>query len=83
MTMTDAWFETREEALEEVRRRKAELGDEMMLVNYEKTGYGTWRVYSVSAELMVDMIADGLASYTPRLVAPPFGFRARKSAWTE
>ena len=76
--MTDAYFETREQALDEVRRRKAGLGDEKMIVGYEKTGYGNWRVYSISAEFEVDMLANGPAVHAPR-----FGFRARKSAWAE
>ena len=78
MTMTDAWFETREQALDEVRRRKAGLADEKMIVGYEKTGYGNWRVYSVSAEFMADMLANG-----PAVHAPPFGAPARKSVWAE
>ena len=55
---TDTYFDTEKEARKEVVNRKT-LCDEMTLVRYERTGYGNWRVYSVPADMMVNMIADG------------------------
>ena len=70
--MSDAFFDTEEEALREVRRRKSSPEAGGMIVRREKSGYGNWRVSSISAELMVDFMIDG----------PYMGWR-RKSAWAD
>lgn len=57
-TLTDAYFDTEEEARKEMRRRRSQPTDEPMLVRCERTGYGTWRVYSMPVELLVDFLLD-------------------------
>ena len=76
MEVTDAYFDTQEEAFREVHRRKASLDDEHMIVQLEKTGYGNWRVYSVLADVMMDAIADG-----PSPLPAVGGFHHRKARW--
>lgn len=78
MTIAIAHFDTREEALKEVRKRKTKPSEEQMLVRYERTGYGNWRVYSVPADFVVDSIADGPS---PALTLP--GFQLQKSEWSK
>lgn len=73
---SEAYYETQEEALEEVRRRRSSGGDDAMLVRCERTGYGNWRVVSIPAEFVVDTVADG-----PSLDLTDFGFRPRRSSW--
>lgn len=57
-TLTDAYFDTEDEARKEVHRRKLQPTNEPMLVRCERTGYGSWRVYSMPAELLVDILLD-------------------------
>lgn len=73
-----AYFDSREEALQEVRRRKAEPNDDNILVRYERTGYGNWRVYSVPADFVVDSIADG-----PSPISRLPSFRPQASDWAK
>ena len=54
-----AFFDSREEALEEVRKRKSEPREDNVLVFFERTAYGNWQVYSIPADFMVDSLADG------------------------
>ena len=57
-----AFFDSREEALEEVRKRKSEPREDNVLVFFERTAYGNWQVYSIPADFMVDSLADGASS---------------------
>ncbi len=51
------YFKTREDALEEVARRRATGGDPM-ITRCETTPYGEYKVYSVPVELFVDDLID-------------------------
>ena len=73
---SEAYYDTQEEAFEEVRRRRAAVSDDAMLIRCERTGYGNWRVVSVPAEFVVDSVADGPA---PDLT--DFGLRPRRPGW--
>ena len=66
------YFDSREEAHEEVRRRKSEAVENGMVVYCEKTGYGNWKVYSTPADIMVDGLADG-----------PSRLPFRQASWTK
>ena len=75
-TPSEAYYDTQEEALEEVRRRRSSVGDDALLTRCERTGYGNWRVVSVPAEFVVDTVADG-----PSPDLTDFGLRPRRSNW--
>lgn len=76
MTTAVAYFETREKALKEVRKRRSESSDENMLIRFEQTTYGNWKVYSFPADFLVDMNADGPS---PSLMLP--SLRLHKPEW--
>lgn len=73
---SQAYFDTEEEALEEVRRRRSDIRDDALLTRCERTGYGTWRVVSVPAEFVVDTIADG-----PSPDLTDFSLRPHRPNW--
>ena len=60
-TLTDAYFDTEDEARKEMHRRKLQPMDEPMLVRCERTGYGNWRVYSMPADLLDAPLAGALS----------------------
>ena len=64
-----SYFSTQQEALEEANRLKSEIRDEPIIVRCGQTGYGTWKVWSVPAELAVETLAEGpsggLSTYAP------------------
>ncbi len=76
MTIAAAYFETKDEALQEVRKRKSRSSDTAMLVRCEQTGYGTWRVLSVPADFVIDSMADG-----PVPFAGVHGFQTQNPKW--
>ena len=78
VAMTDAYFDTEEEARAEARRRKSKPVDEYMIVRCERTGYGNWRVRSIPADLMLDMLA-----LAPAVDTPIFGLRSRTADWKD
>ncbi|MDE0703187.1 MAG: hypothetical protein OXH59_05630 [Rhodospirillaceae bacterium] len=77
MDLSDAYFDTREEAFQEAHRRKTSLGEENVITFYERTAYGNWRVYSVFADVMVDALADG------PVPSPHVGLHRRNIAWAK
>ena len=58
-TASDAYFDTQAEAFEEVSRRRSSPTDPEMIVRCEPTAYGTWRVYSIPADVYLDFVIDG------------------------
>lgn len=76
--MTDAYFDTEEEARAEARRRKSQPVDEYMVVRCERTGYGNWRVRSIPADLVLDMF-----DLAPAMGTPIFGLHSRSANWKD
>ena len=71
------FFATREEALQEVRRRKIEATENNLFVRCERTPYGTWRVSALPMEFLVDNLANG-----PHLQETVPGFSSPKKVWS-
>ena len=80
MRLIDSYFDTQEDATQEVARMKADVQDGTMIIKCERTGYGNWRVYVVLADVMVDSIFDGTISHSPHHHP---GFHHGKSAWAK
>lgn len=76
MNGEDACFDTQDDALDEVRRRRSDPDKADMIVRCEQTGYGNWLVRSIPADLIVEALADG-----PSVDMTAFGTRQSKSAW--
>lgn len=55
---TDFYCDTIDSAFEEISRRKAMQSTESIITRYEESPYGGFRVYSMSAEVFVDDLAD-------------------------
>ena len=62
-----AYFKTKIQALEEIKRRRTAYGGEM-ITRCEETPYGEYRVYSVPADIFVDDLTDPLMPNTGRSI---------------
>lgn len=58
--IVDSYFKTRREADQEARQRRGDPNLAGMITEVSPSGYGGYRVHSVSAELMVEFLVDGL-----------------------
>lgn len=56
--LPDAYCETLEEALAEVSRRKASPPTPDAATRFDESPYGGYRVYTVSLEFAIDLMAD-------------------------
>lgn len=77
MIESDAYFDSRAEALQELQRRKLNPTDDHVIVRCERTGYGNWRVCSIFADFAIDTLTDGPAPVSG------LGLLQRKAAWAE
>jgi len=57
--LPDQYYDTLQEALDEVSRRKMSQVADDAVTRFEKLRYGTYRVYTVSFRVAMDMLADG------------------------
>lgn len=73
--IADSYYKTRHEADQEVRRRRRDPNAKGMITKVSPSAYGGFRVHSVSAELMVDCLADGLPLVPERSAAGRYGAR--------
>ena len=71
------FFATREEALQEVRKRKTEATENNLFIRCERTHYGTWRV----SALPIDFLVENLAN-VPHLQDTVPGFSSPKKIWS-
>ena len=61
-----AYFDTRDEALAEVHRRKTNPEEGGVIVRIEESGYGGYKVVSIPVDLYIDSIAnEGLPGLAP------------------
>ncbi len=67
--IADSYFKTRDEAYREAQRRRQEPKLEGMITKILPSGYGGYVVHSVSAELMIDNMVDGLPPVSPALIS--------------
>lgn len=65
--MESAYFRTKAQALEEIKRRRKTHGGEM-ITRCEETPYGEYRVYSIPADIFVDDLTDPLMPNTKRSI---------------
>lgn len=73
--IADSYYKTRHEADQEVRCRRRDPNAEGMITKVSPSAYGGFRVHSVSAELMVDCLVDGLPLMPERNVTGRYGAR--------
>ena len=64
--LPDRYYDTLQEALEEVSYRKMSQVADDAVTRFDKLPYGSYRVYTVSLRAAMDVIADG-ADPTPLL----------------
>lgn len=57
--LPDRYYDTLQEALDEVSRRKMSQVADDAVTRFEKLPYGSYRVYTVSFRVAMDVIADG------------------------
>jgi hypothetical protein len=57
---SEFFCDTLEEAVEEVKRRKAAPGGADMIHKIERSPYRGYRVWSLSAEVYAEMLAEGI-----------------------
>lgn len=57
--LPDRYYDTLREALEEVSRRNAVQVADDAVTRFDKLPYGSYRVYTVSFRVAMDLIADG------------------------
>ena len=63
--IADSHFKTRDEADREARRRRQAPDLEGMITKVLPSAYGGYLVHSISAELMIDNMVDGLPPISP------------------
>jgi hypothetical protein len=68
--LVDAFFETYHEALREAQRRKAASVDSM-ITRIEESPYGGYRVWSMPADVYVDLLSDNLPTRSVKLGKVP------------
>ena len=71
--IADSYFKTRDEADREARRRRQAPDLEGMITKVLPSAYGGYLVHSISAELMVDNMVDGLPPISPARISKQFG----------
>ena len=73
----DSHCETREEAIEEVARRRASPVVHDAVTRFDESPYGGYRVYTVSLEtameVFVDMVDSGILSESAGIPASGYG----------
>lgn len=57
--LPDRYYDTLQEAVNEVSRRKMSQVADDAVTRFEKLPYGSYRVYTVSFRAAMDVIADG------------------------
>lgn len=57
--LPDRYYDTHQEALEEVSHRRTSQVAADAVTRFEKLPYGSYRVYTVSFRVAMDLIADG------------------------
>jgi hypothetical protein len=60
----DAFFETYAEAMREAQHRKMTLGDPI-ITRIEESPYGGYRVWSMPADVYIDLISENLPTSHP------------------
>ena len=70
--IADSYFRTRGEANREAQRRRQEPKLEGMITKVLPSRYGGYVVHSVSAELMIDNMTDGLPPVSPAKISRLF-----------
>jgi hypothetical protein len=55
----DTFHKTKQEAMDEVARRRADPQGKELVTRVERSPYGGYRVRSMPADYYVDMLADG------------------------
>ena len=66
----DAYFRDLQEALEEVRRRRTSPEGSELITKLEESPYEGYRVRSVPADFMIDLMVDGITSQPKRYKLP-------------
>lgn len=59
-TIADAYFDDLKDALDEARERRASHRGEGMITRVDESPYGGYRVHSIPADFIVDLMADGV-----------------------
>ncbi len=56
----DAYFDSLDEALDELHQRRSDPASQGILSRMEKSPYGGYRVWSITAEMYAEMLVDGI-----------------------
>ena len=70
--IADSYFRTRDEADREAQRRRQEPELEGVITKVLPSRYGGYVVHSVSVELMIDNMIDGLPPVSPTQISRQF-----------